>query len=198
MALHVEFGWQRRRAAATRCRCSASIAFVRQSFLDAQHQQLAQQRYERSKTGGARPIYDPSLDALQPALARRLPVAFEADSAREILRSLDMAKEFKLDPVITGGARGRPGRRRSEGANARVIYSLNYPTRSRALAPDADEPLRDAPDARANAPKIPAALEKAGVLFAFSSAGSASRATSSATRRAPSRTGCPPTPRCAR
>ena len=79
-----------------------SIAFVRQSFLDAQHQQLEQQRYEKMKTGVARPTYDPSLDAMQPALARALPVAFEADLAREILRSLNMAKSFNLDPVITG------------------------------------------------------------------------------------------------
>ena len=54
------------------------------------------------KTGVARPTYDPSLDAIQPALARALPVAFEADLAREILRSLNMAKSFNLDPVITG------------------------------------------------------------------------------------------------
>jgi imidazolonepropionase-like amidohydrolase len=38
------------------------------------------------------------------------------------------------------------------------------------LPPDADEPLETL-KARANAPKVPAALEKAGVTFAFSSAG---------------------------
>jgi imidazolonepropionase-like amidohydrolase len=147
-----------------------SIAFVRQHFLDAQHQQLAQQQYERSKTGGARPIYDPALDALQPALARRLPVAFEADLAREILRSLNMAKEFNLDPVITGAREADQVVDALKARNARVIYNLNYPTRSRALPPDADEPLRTL-RIRAQAPKTPAALEKAGVLFAFSSDG---------------------------
>ena len=75
-----------------------SIAFVRQSFLDAQHQQLEKQRYDKAKSGVARPAYDPSLDAIQPALARAMPVAFEADLSREILRALNMAKAFNLDP----------------------------------------------------------------------------------------------------
>jgi imidazolonepropionase-like amidohydrolase len=147
-----------------------SIAFVRQHFLDAQHQQLAQQQYERSKTGAARPIHDAALDALQPALARRLPVAFEANLSREILRSLNMAKEFNLDPVITGAREADQVIDALKARNARVIYNLNYPTRSRALSPDADEPVRTL-RARAQAPKTPAALEKAGVLFAFSSDG---------------------------
>lgn len=148
-----------------------AIALVRQSFLDAQHQQLAAQRYERLKAAGvARPNYDPSLDALQPALAGRLPVAFEADQAREILRALDMAQEFKLDPVITGGREADQVAGDLKSRNARVIYSLDFPARPRSLAADADEPLRQL-RTRAQAPKVPSALEKAGVPFAFASAG---------------------------
>jgi imidazolonepropionase-like amidohydrolase len=147
-----------------------TIAFVRQGFLDAQHQQLEKQRYERAKGGVARPVYDPSLDAIQPALARTLPVAFEAHLAREILRALNMAKEFNLDPVITGGREADQVLADLKARNARVIYSLDYPARSRALAPDADEPIREL-RARAQASKTPAALEKGGILFAFSSSG---------------------------
>jgi imidazolonepropionase-like amidohydrolase len=148
-----------------------AIAFVRQSFIDAQHQQMTAQRYERVKAAGLlRPNYDPSLDALQPALAGRLPVAFEADRSREILRALDMAQEFKLDPVITGGLEADHVAADLKSRNARVIYSLNFPVRSRMLAPDADEPLREL-KTRAQAPKVPAALDKAGILFAFSSSG---------------------------
>jgi len=147
-----------------------SIAFVRQSFLDAQHQQLEKQRYDRAKTGVTRPIFDPSLDAIQPALARTLPVAFEADLAREILRSLNMAKEFKLDPVITGAHEADQVIPDLKAQNARVIYNLNFTSRSRALGPDADEPVREL-RARAQASKAPAALDKGGILFAFSSEG---------------------------
>jgi imidazolonepropionase-like amidohydrolase len=145
-----------------------TIAFVRQSFLDAQHQQLEKQRYERSKAGVARPIYDPSLDAIQPALARTIPVAFEADLSRDILRALNMAKEFNLDPVITGAREADQVIADLKARNARVIYNLDYPVRSRALPPDADEPVREL-RARAQASRTPGALEKGGVLFAFSS-----------------------------
>jgi imidazolonepropionase-like amidohydrolase len=147
-----------------------SIAFVRQSFLDAQHQQLEKQRYEKSKGGVTRPNYDPSLDAIQPALARTLPVAFEADLAREIVRALAMAREFNLDPVITGAREADQVIADLKARNARVIYNLNYPARPRALAPDADEPIREL-RARAQASKTPAALEKGGITFAFSSEG---------------------------
>ena len=146
------------------------IAFVRQSFLDAQHQRAAEERYARLKTGAARPNYDPSLRALRPALDGKLPVAFDANESREIVRVLEMAREFKLDPVINGGREAHDVVAELKARNARVIYSLNYPTRPRALPPDADEPL-DALRARALAPKVPGALEKAGVVFAFSSSG---------------------------
>ena len=147
-----------------------TIAFVRQSFLDAQYQQLVEQRYERAKAAVDRPVYDASLDAMQPALGRKLPVAFDADLSREILRALNMAKEFNLDPVITGAREADQVIPDLKARNARVIFSLNFPTRSRALPPDADEPIRDL-RARAAVSKAPAALEQGGVLFAFSSGG---------------------------
>lgn len=144
------------------------ISFVRQSFLDAQHQQLVALR--AAKTAAVRPPYDPALDALQPALNGTLPVIFEVNTAREIMRSLDMAKEFKLTPVISSAAEADQVVTELKARNVRVIYNLNYPTRSRTLAPDADESLSTL-EARANAPKVPGALEKAGVTFAFSATG---------------------------
>jgi imidazolonepropionase-like amidohydrolase len=146
------------------------IAFVRQAFVDAQYQQTALQHYEQTKARGPRPLYDPALDAMQPALAGRIPVAFDAELSRQILRALDMARAFKLDPIVTNGREADQVVADLKSANARVILSLNYPARPQTLAPDADEPLQ-ALRARANAPKTAAALEKAGVPFAFASAG---------------------------
>ncbi|HXW08625.1 MAG TPA: hypothetical protein VD833_25565, partial [Vicinamibacterales bacterium] len=118
-----------------------SIAFVRQQFLDAQHRDQVRQHELRSKArAGDRLVHDPALDALQPALDRNLPVAFEANLSREILRALEMAREFKLDPLITGAREADQVVADLKGQGARVIYSVNYPTRPRALAPDADEP----------------------------------------------------------
>jgi imidazolonepropionase-like amidohydrolase len=169
VALHVDFGG-RGGGGGYPVSLMGTIAFVRQTLLDAQHHQLVKARYERAKAGVPRPMHDPALEALQPALAGRLPVAFEADATREILRALDLAKAFKLDPVITGAREADQVAADLKAQNARVVYSLNYPTRPRTLAPDADEPLREL-RARAQAPKVPAALEKAGITFAFSSSG---------------------------
>ena len=135
------------------------IAFNRQAFLDAQW-------YQQTKN---RP-HSAALEAMQPALAGRLPVAFRASTSRDVLRALDMAKAFKLDPIITAALQVDDVTADLKAANARVIYSLNFPTRRPSLAPDADEPLSVLRE-RANAPKGPALLDKAGVLFAFESAG---------------------------
>ena len=128
-------------------------------------------RAERASTNGqALPPYEPSLAALQPALQGQLPVAFEANESREILRALDMAEEFKLEPMITGGREADKVIPELKARNVNVIYNLNYPTRSRMLPPEAEESI-EALRARANAPKVPGALAKAGVPFAFSATG---------------------------
>ena len=170
VALHVDYG-----GGAGRGGYPASlmgvISFVRQSFIDARYQRTGQERYAKAANAGlARPNYDPALNALQPALDGKLPVAFEANAAREILRALEMAREFKLDPIVTGAGEAHEVAADLKSRNVRVIYSVNYPTRSRALAPDADESIATL-RARANAPKVPAALQKAGVTFAFSGSG---------------------------
>jgi imidazolonepropionase-like amidohydrolase len=146
------------------------IAFVRQSFLDAQHARSAAQAYAAKPAGRERPIPDPGLEALAPALDRKLPVALTAQELRDIHRVLAMAAEFKLDPIIVGGLEADQAVAEIKTASARVIFSLNVPTRPKTLAPDADEPIRVLRQ-RANALKVPAALEKAGVTFAFQSGG---------------------------
>lgn len=157
VALHVTFSRQPAGGNAYPNSLMGVIAFVRQAFLDAQHFSAA-------------PHYQPAFEAMQPALAGRLPVAFEGETAREILRGLDMAKNFKLDPIVTNGREAGEVAADLKAANARVLLSLNYPTRPENLAPDADEPLRALRD-RANAPKTAAALASAGVPFAFATAG---------------------------
>lgn len=170
VALHVSFP-ERPRASGNAYPESLMgvIAFVRQAFLDAQHHAEVVRSSDRSAKAAALPD-DPVLDAMRPAIERKLPVAFEANEAREILRALAMAKELKLDPIVTGARRAQDVTADLKSQNARVIYSLNFPVRPRALAPDDDEPVRTL-RTRAEAPAVPAQLAKAGVVFGFSSAG---------------------------
>ena len=176
------------------------IAFVRQAFLDAQHYALAEKRASATtaKPAVMRSPYEPAFEAMQAALAGRQPVAFRGQSARDILRALDMAKSFKLDPIITDAREADQVAGDLKAANARVIFSLNYPTKPETLAPDADEPLRTL-RMRANAPKIPAALRQSGRRVRVSNPpGSASRRTSSRMRRRRCRRACRATRRSRR
>jgi imidazolonepropionase-like amidohydrolase len=174
VALHVTFSEQPGGGNAYPNSLMGVIAFVRQAFLDAQHWAATSAFVKASADKPTRPwfrqVYEPAFEALQPALNGRMPVAFEGEASREILRGLDMARSFKLDPIITNGREADQVASDLKAANARVILSLNYQTRPQHLAPDADEPLRTL-RARANAPKTAGALAKAGVVFAFSSSG---------------------------
>jgi imidazolonepropionase-like amidohydrolase len=139
------------------------IAFVRQAFLDAQ-------RYAARGALRRPAVEDPVLAAMQPAVEGRVPVAFEANQSRQILRALRFAREMDLDPIITGAREAGAVADDLRAAGARVVFSLNYPQRSPALAPDDDEPLRDL-EARADAAKAPSELARAGIRFGFASAG---------------------------
>ncbi len=173
VALHVSFSTNPGGGNAYPNSLMGVVAFVRQTFLDAQHYQAAQRFVDNTAAPptrrlASRPAYEPALEALQPALARRMPVAFRGDTAREILRALDMAKAFKLETIVTGAREADQVATDLKSADARVIVGLDYPKRPTSLAPDADESLSTL-RARANAPKTAAALAKAGVPFAFAS-----------------------------
>lgn len=170
VALHVTFSERPEGGNAYPNSLMGVIAFVRQAFVDAQYFQAAQAHAAKQQKAAVRLNYEPALEAMQAALARQLPVAFRGDTSREILRGLAMAREFKLDPLITGGREAGEVIADLKAQNARVILSLDYPKRLPSLAPDADEPLQTL-RARANAPKTAASLQQAGIPFAFASEG---------------------------
>jgi imidazolonepropionase-like amidohydrolase len=146
------------------------IAFVRQSFIDAQYYSSAQERAARSGGAGLRLAFDPALEALQPAVAGRVPVVYRAETAREIERALKMSADFKLDTILAGAREADQVAPDLKSRGVRVIYSLRFPERLKSLEADADEPIRVLRE-RANAPRTPAALDKAGITFAFESGG---------------------------
>ena len=154
------------------------IAFARQSFLDAQWQKDARAFADRHKDAAVG-MFEPALDALAPALERRMPVAFDANEEREIVRSLTLAKEFNLDAIVVGGAEAANVIDDLKAAKARVIVSANFQaagggggrgTGGGRGGGEIDTPIRIT-RMRQNAPKGPAALDKAGIPFAFSMGG---------------------------
>jgi imidazolonepropionase-like amidohydrolase len=175
VAQHVTFTIGRGGGAGYPAALLGDIAFVRQAFYDAKWQKEARAWAEKHKDQ-PRPEFEPALDALIPALDRRMPVSFEAGELREILRALAMAKEFNLDPIVTGGVEADQAVADLRGANAKVILTVA----SGNPAPvgrggggggrGGDTPIR-VTHMQQNAPKVPAALEKAGIPYAFASEG---------------------------
>ncbi|MFI5233196.1 MAG: amidohydrolase family protein [Gemmatimonadales bacterium] len=144
------------------------FAALRQSLLDAQHYRDVAAAYARNPRGMKRPDFDPSLDALQPVIKGQVPVVMRADSKREIERALDLAKEFNLKVIIAGGEESPMLAERLKSENVPVLLSVDYPRRAPQAADADPEPLRVLRE-RVDAPKAAAALQKAGVKFAFES-----------------------------
>jgi imidazolonepropionase-like amidohydrolase len=144
---------------------------LRQMLLDAQRYAQLQAAYARSPRGMARPQHDASLAALQPVLAREMPVVMWAGTQREIERALDLAKEFNLRAIIAGGNEAYKVVDRLRADAVPVIATLNFPRRPERQSEDADpDPVRVLRE-RADAPKNAGQLARAGIRFAFTDGG---------------------------
>lgn len=144
------------------------ISYIRQTLYDAQHYQLEQRRYQASKRGMRRPEPNNALEALQPVIAGQMPVIMVAQEAKEIHRAIQLAEEFKLKCIISGATESAQVAELLRARQIPVLLSLNFPTEPRDADPEADTPVRVLRQ-RAEAPKAAAALQRAGVKFAFSS-----------------------------
>ncbi len=151
-----------------------TIAFTRQGFLDAKWQRDATAIYEKNGGVGPRPLVEPSLDALKPALAKEVPTAFDANQAREIDRSLIMANDFGLDPIIVGGAESHKRIEDLQKAKARVILGVNFQAggggggRGGGGGAAGGQSMQQA---IMEATKTAARLAEAGILFGFTGGG---------------------------
>ncbi|MFO0760777.1 MAG: amidohydrolase family protein [Byssovorax sp.] len=76
---------------------------VREAFDDARTFSKNRASWERNQS---RPFAPSRLDleAMVPALGKKLPVVFHVNRAADILAALGLAKEFELKPIIAGGA----------------------------------------------------------------------------------------------
>ncbi len=142
---------------------------LRQILLDTNRYREANAVYERNPRGLRRPEQDKSLAALIPVLKGDMPVVMYANTEREIIRALDLAREFNLRLMIAGGSESWKVANRLRAQNVPVLLSLNFPKRISAQVPEADpDPLRVLRE-RVDAPKTAVRLASAGVRFAFQS-----------------------------
>ncbi len=147
-----------------------AIALCRQVLADAQ-------TYGQRKNLGGNPTKDEAYEALQAALMGTQPTVMEADSDREVARSLNIADEFGLRAIVKGGRDASASGEKLKGKGVAVLLRIDYTD-----APDR-EPKKDDPDATPKAVLEdryaewqkrlgnPKRLADAGVKFAFTSDG---------------------------
>ncbi len=148
-----------------------TFSALRQMLLDAQRLQEMKRIYAANPRGVRRPEADKSLEALIPVLNREVPIVMNANSEREIIRALDLGKEFNLKLIIAGGMESGKVADRLKKQDVPVLLSLNFPKRTTAASAEADPESMETLRQRAEAPKNAGILAGAGVKFAFQSGG---------------------------
>ena len=148
-----------------------TFSALRQMLLDAQRLEANRRAYDKNPRGMKRPEADKSLDALLPVLSRAMPIVFNANTEIEIIRALDMAREFNLNAIISGGQEAGKVANRLKAQNVPVLLSLNFPKRTTVASPEADAESLELLRLRAETPKTAGRLATAGIKFAFQSGG---------------------------
>jgi imidazolonepropionase-like amidohydrolase len=142
------------------------IAYIRQTFLDAQQQVAARAIYEKNPAGNRRPDDSPTIDPLAAVLRRELPVVFVADTEQMMRRALALARELNLRAILSGARQAYRMGDELKAAGAPVLVSVKWPAPPTDADERDDQPLRVIRD-RQLAPTTPAALAKSGVAFAL-------------------------------
>ncbi|MCI0434041.1 MAG: amidohydrolase family protein [Gemmatimonadetes bacterium] len=125
VAQQIEFGRNARGYPGTYI---GALAYIEQSFLDAQHDARVEAAFARNPATAPTPSYDSEHRALQPAAAGEMAAWIAASSAREIDRHLDLARLASLaNFVLVGVQEGYKVADRLKAAGKPVIVSLDYP-----------------------------------------------------------------------
>ncbi|MEQ1764269.1 MAG: amidohydrolase family protein, partial [Pyrinomonadaceae bacterium] len=148
-----------------------TFSALRQMFNDAKRHDQLLKMYAENPRGMKRPADDMSLEALIPVVNGQMPVIFVANRENEIIRALDLAKEYNLKAIIAGGQEAGKLVDRLKSQNVPVLLSMNYPKRTTTASPDADPETMDTLRFRAEVPKVAGKLAAGGVKFAFQNGG---------------------------
>ena len=154
-----------------------SIALARQALHDVEWQRASRDAWSKDPQSMTRPEENVSLRALEPALARSMPIFMESESVAMLPRALAVAREFRLAPVIVSGGSDEYRRIRQvaswlRDAEARLVVSVNFPD-APSWTDEEDRTAIELDDLRHwdRAPTNLRALERAQVEFAVTTQG---------------------------
>ncbi|HMD41858.1 MAG TPA: amidohydrolase family protein [Candidatus Acidoferrum sp.] len=147
-----------------------AIAYVRQVGIDTNWSTQAAAAYEISPRGMERPRYDRTEATLTDAFGKHEVVLLPGNTSLQIRRALRLAAEWKWNAVIYGCQMGYEVAPELAAKKTAVLVDLKWPEADKDGDPEAETSLRTL-RFRDRAPSSPAALQKAGVKFAFYSGG---------------------------
>lgn len=143
------------------------IALMRQSFEDARRQKTWETRWSKDPQGLARPPESPTLDAIAKILDGRRTM-FEANDPRAFTRVGAIAAEFGFKPIVVGSGYEYEILDEVRRSGYPLIAPVAFPEPLHVDDDDANLEIRMKDLRRFDlAPAGPAALEHAGIPFAF-------------------------------
>ena len=146
-----------------------SMAYVRQVWLDTNWYIQAESAYEKNPRV-ERPTYDHTEASLSDALSKHAVVLIPGNSSLQIRRGLQLAEDWKVSGVLYGAQMAYEVAPEIAAKKMPVLVDLKWPEAEKDSDPEAVPSLRTL-RFRDRAPSSPAALERAGVKFAFYSGG---------------------------
>lgn len=98
-ALHITFSTERGVYPSS---LMGTMAYLRQSFLDAEYYASCNLQFSKILRGIKRPQYNPFLEGLVPFVMGKKPVVIHCNNQEDIKRGLRLIDEFKLNALISG------------------------------------------------------------------------------------------------
>jgi imidazolonepropionase-like amidohydrolase len=146
-----------------------AIAYVRQVFIDTRWYQEAEPVYAAHPEGLEHPPYDRTETTVGEVLRSNEPVLLPANDRLAIYRAIRLANEWQIHGVMYGAQNGYEMAGEIAASKMPVFVNANWPHPEK----DADKTQVTLRELRFwdRAPSTPAALSKAGVLYAFYSGG---------------------------
>lgn len=167
LALHVNFTVDRGTYPSS---LMGTIAYLRQSFLDAGHYGAHQAQFDKLRRGLKRPAYNPFLEALVPFVRDRRPVIFQCNNQEDVKRALKIIAEFKLQGMIAGANEAWRVATELKAAQVPLLVTLNLTPPAGSQFVTQGEELKKKAEAEIY-PANAANLVKAGVPFALTALG---------------------------
>jgi imidazolonepropionase-like amidohydrolase len=147
-----------------------TVAFLRQSFLDAQHYSSYQSQFARIQRGMKRPEYDPFLEAIIPYVIEKKPLIITCSNQEDIKRALRLRAEFNLNVLLSGANEAWRVVDLLKKAQVPLLVSVDFrPPASSVYSQEGEQEKKKAE--KDIYPANPQALAKAGLKFALTSLG---------------------------